>query len=44
VPGDANVRLINFFDQPFQIIDEPQPRQNAGAGLTLAQQAAKFIK
>ena len=42
VPSEAKWRMTIFFDAPFEIIDEPKP-QPKGC-LTLAQQAARFIK
>ena len=42
VPGDARSRLTIFFDQPFEIIDEPKPQPKGS--MTLAQRAASYIK
>ena len=42
VPGDAKWRMSVFFDAPFEIIDEPEPTRPQG--LTLAQQAARYIR
>jgi hypothetical protein len=42
VPGDARSRLTIFFDQPFQIIDEPKPQPKGF--MTLAQRAASYIR
>jgi hypothetical protein len=39
IPDDAKSRLVHFFNDNFEIIDEPKPQ--LGAGLTLAQQAAR---
>jgi len=41
IPDDAKSRLVHFFNDNFEIIDEPKPQ--LGAGLTLAQQAARYI-
>jgi hypothetical protein len=42
VPAEAKWRMGIFFDSPFEIVDEPKPQPKGS--LTLAQQAAKFIR
>jgi hypothetical protein len=42
VPAEAKWRMTVFFDAPFEIIDEPEPTRPQG--LTLAQQAARYIR
>jgi hypothetical protein len=46
IPAAAKLRMTIFFDQPFEIIDapEPQPSTKSPRGSTLASLAARYIR